>query len=295
MHALILALLLLGGLTFPDPPPEEEGILVNFGTDDTGFGTVEPKADDANQGNPEPEAAENNPVVTEAVSAPEPVVTKVSPPDNTQDVEQVRVKEVPKPTAEEIRKQQQEAERIKKEQEAENARLAEEARIRKEQEAEQKRIEEEKRQRDAQANRLNTLGKNTFGNQGVSTQEGSEGVNPGSGTNQGVVTGSPGASNYGDGAGLGNGPTYGLGSRKAVGDLPLPNVENCNVTSRIVVTVEIQVDRNGEVVGATVKSATFADNCIWEVVLAAARRTKFSSDPNAAFKQTGWIKYTIEP
>jgi hypothetical protein len=32
----------LQDLTFPDPPPEEEGILVNFGTDDTGFGHFEP-------------------------------------------------------------------------------------------------------------------------------------------------------------------------------------------------------------------------------------------------------------
>ena len=58
IHVLILALLILGGLTFPIPPPEEEGILVNFGTDDTGFGNIEPEGDEENQGNPEPEMAE---------------------------------------------------------------------------------------------------------------------------------------------------------------------------------------------------------------------------------------------
>ncbi|MEX2371990.1 MAG: hypothetical protein WD578_13380 [Bacteroidales bacterium] len=94
---------------------------------------------------------------------------------------------------------------------------------------------------------------------------------------------------------LGDGPSYGLGSRKAVGQLPRPDISNCNVTSRIVVTIEVQVDRSGNVISAAVKSATFADNCIWNVVMDTARKTKFTSDQNAAFRQTGWIKYTMEP
>lgn len=292
IHALILALLILGGLTFPVPPPEEEGILVNFGTDDTGFGSIEPKGDEADQGNPEPETSmpEQSPPAEAARTAD----TKESA-DLTQDVEEVKVKEQPKPTAQELLRQQQEAERIRKEQEAERIRRAEEERIRQEQEAERRRIEEEQRRRDQQAERLNNLGSNAFGRQGTGDQEGSEGINPGTGTNQGTQTGTAGASNYGDGSGLGNGPTYGLGSRNAVGKLPLPNVENCNVTSRIVVKVEIQVDRAGNVVAASVLSATFADDCIWTVVVEAARKTKFTSDQNAAYKQTGWIQYTIEP
>jgi outer membrane biosynthesis protein TonB len=294
VHVLILALLLLGGLTFPDPPPEEEGVLVNFGTDDTGFGFIEPKGDEANQGNPEPDMSQYIPEESNE-PASIPIVNETAPPDNTQDVEEVIVKEDPKPTAEEIRKQEQEKERIRKEKEIERQKLAELERIRKEKEAEQKRLEEEKRIKDEQADRLNTLGKNTFGRQGVGSEEGSEGVPPGSGTNQGSVTGTPGADNYGNGSGLGDGPAYGLGSRKAVGQLPLPNVSDCSVTSRIIVKVEIQVDREGNVVSARVEEATFADNCIWKVVIEAARKTRFSVDPNASFRQTGWIQYTIEP
>jgi len=303
IHGLLLALLILGSLTFPDPPPEEEGVLVNFGTDDTGFGSVEPQGDEANQGTPEPQVTEE--VIEEAPAytpPPPPAASKPAPADNTQDVEEVKVKEDPKPSAEEIRKQEAEAQRIRQEQEAERIRRAEEERIRQEQLAEQRRIEEERqrieeerRKQEEQANRINNLGRNTFGRQGVGEQDGSEGVSPGTGTNQGTTTGSAGATNYGAGSGLGNGPTYGLGTRKAVGQIPLPNVDNCSVTSRIVVEVEIQVDRNGNVVGASVKSATFADNCIWNTVLEAARKTKFTSDQDAAFKQTGWIKYTIEP
>ncbi|HKK63391.1 MAG TPA: hypothetical protein VJ951_12575, partial [Bacteroidales bacterium] len=216
--------------------------------------------------------------------------------DNTQDVEEVVVKEDPQPSAEEIR-QQQETERLRQEQEeAERIRREEEAERQRQLEAERQRQLEEQRRRDQQANRLNRLGENTFGNQGTGEQEGSEGVAPGSGTNQGTTTGTEGASNYGAGSGLGDGPSYGgLGNRKAVGDLPLPNVEGCEVTSRIVVTVAIQVDRSGNVTSATVSSATFADKCIWDVVVEAAKKTKFSGDPNAPFKQSGWIKYTIEP
>src|SRR6056297_155191 len=95
IHGLILALLILGGLTFPDPPPEEEGVLVNFGTDDSGFGTVEPIGDESNQGSPEPEVLENIPEEVAATPPPEPVVTESQPADQTQDVEEVVVKEDP--------------------------------------------------------------------------------------------------------------------------------------------------------------------------------------------------------
>ena len=54
-HALLLLLLVFAGLTFPDPPPEEEGILVNFGTDEFGLGDFEPMGDDQQAGNPDEE------------------------------------------------------------------------------------------------------------------------------------------------------------------------------------------------------------------------------------------------
>ena len=49
-HTLLILLLVFAGLTFPDPPPEEEGILVNFGTDETGLGDFEPIGDDQQAG-----------------------------------------------------------------------------------------------------------------------------------------------------------------------------------------------------------------------------------------------------
>ena len=159
IHGLVLVLLILGGLTFPDPPPEEEGIMVNFGTDNTGFGFIEPKGDESNAGNPELEIAQNVPEVVEE-SQPEPapadpVYEEPLPVDNTQDVEETPIKEDPKPTAEEIRKQQEEIKRINREKEAERIRKEEEDRILREQEAERLKKLEEERIKQEKADRLN--------------------------------------------------------------------------------------------------------------------------------------------
>ncbi len=41
-HGSILIFVIFFGFMVPDPPPEEEGILINFGTDETGAGDQEP-------------------------------------------------------------------------------------------------------------------------------------------------------------------------------------------------------------------------------------------------------------
>ncbi len=272
-HLLLLLLLIFGGLTFPDPPPEEEGILVNFGTDDTGFGDYEPIGDDQQAGDPDLPVVDEMEKTTEEVAEPLPKqVETFTPPDptpvdNAQDVEETKVKEDFKPTKEEIERARLEQERIKKE-----------------------RIEQE---REEQAEKLNNLGKNAFGNQGVGQTEGSEGITEGSG-NQGDINGSPDADRYDTGGGLGDGITVGgLGSRQ--GSVPKPNLAGCEVTQKIEIVVDIQVDRDGNVVSAIVQRATYQDNCIWTMVVKAAKESRFSVDRDAGYRQTGWIKYIIVP
>jgi hypothetical protein len=294
-HTLLVLLLVFAGLTFPDPPPEEEGILVNFGTDDTGFGDFEPMGDDQQAGDPELPVVEETREITEEAEPVREVEETYTPPDpalvdNTQDVEETQVKEDPQPTAEELERQRQE--------ELERQRLAELERQRREQERiERERREEEERierERQQRAEQLNNMGRDAFGRQGVGETEGSEGITEGSG-NQGVTTGSPDADRYDTGGGLGDGITVGgMGSRKTR-SLPKPNVSGCEVTQRIVVTVEIQVDREGKVINAIVKNANYQDNCIWNTVTEAARNSRFSSDQSANFRQSGWIKYIIVP
>ena len=297
-HALLLALLLFAGLTFPDPPPEEEGILVNFGTDEFGLGDFEPMGDDQQAGNPDEEVTQaQEPVeeeVEEYVEPVEEVREAYTPPDpvevdQTQDLEEVQVKEEPKPTAEELERERIEQERIERERREEQERLEQE-RIERERREEQERIE---RERQAQAERLNNLGRDAFGNQGVGETEGGEGITQGGG-NQGDPNGSPDADNYGTGGGLGDGISFGgLGSRR--GSVPKPNLEGCEVTQRIEIRVDIRVNRNGNVVIATVGEATYQDKCIWDMVVEAAKKSKFSADQNAESTQTGWIKYIITP
>jgi hypothetical protein len=67
------------------------------------------------------------------------------------------------------------------------------------------------------------------------------------------------------------------------------------VTQKIEIVVDIQVDRDGKVISAIVKTATYQDKCIWDMVLDAARRSSFSPDESANYRQTGWIKYIIVP
>lgn len=295
-HTLVVLLLIFAGLTYPDPPPEEEGILVNFGTDNTGFGNFEPMGDDQQAGDPELPVEEESQEIAEEVEQVRDVQETYTPPDptpvdNTQDLEETPVKENPEPTKEELERQRQEELEQQRLAELERQRLEQERIERERQQAEQERIERE-RQR---AEQLNNMGRDAFGRQGEGETEGSEGITEGSG-NQGVVNGSPNADNYDTGGGLGDNPgNYGLGSRKVIGSLPKPDLSTCSVTSRIVITMNIQVDREGKVIYATKKEGTFTDQCIDEMVKRAALRSRFTPDPNAPFRQNGWIKYIIVP
>jgi hypothetical protein len=87
----------------------------------------------------------------------------------------------------------------------------------------------------------------------------------------------------------------GLDTRLVVGNLPEPNIADCRVTRENTVTVEIVVNREGNVVAASVRDATYQDRCIWNQVKQAAFETKFSADPNASNSEKGLITYKILP
>jgi colicin import membrane protein len=303
-HALLLLLLIFAGLTFPYPPPGEEGILVNFGTDETGFGEYEPSGDAQNAGKPEvpvEEESREQPAVQEspgqtAVQEPREQVQRETPPDRTsdqtQDVEQTRVKEPATPTPEELERQRQAELERQKQAELERQKQAELERIERERREEQERIERERQQ---QAERINNLGRDAFGRQGIGETDGSQGVTEGEG-NQGVPEGTAGADRYDTGGGLGDGITFGgLGTGRTARNVPKPDVSGCEVTSRIEVLVDITVDREGKVVAASVNKATYSDKCIWDMVMEAARKSRFSMDQGAAFRENGWIRYIIVP
>ncbi len=271
VHLIVLIILLFFGFSYPDPPPAEQGILVNFGTDETGLGNVEPAGDESEDGNKPPEPLTEKTVEKPQIKQPKQEAKPVVNEKNGQDIDESKVKEK-KLSPEEIA-------RIELEKKA-----AEELKKKQAEEARQKQI----------ADQWNSKGKNAFGNKGVGTGTGSEGITSGTG-NQGSPEGTPGADNYGPGGGLGNGEGFGLGGRGIVGTLPKPVVGGCTVTSRIIIKVQINVDREGNVVDQKILESNYQDECIYQAVVKAAASAKFTIDEKASFRQQGWIRYVIEP
>jgi len=267
VHVVVFALLLLFGFSIPPQPPEEEGILVNFGTDETGTGFVEPSPSSYQEEVPPPPPAE--PVAT---TREEPLLTQ-----NNEEAPEVKKVD---PEAEKRRLEQAEAERKRR------ADLEAE-RIRKEQEeAERKRIEaEQKRQADIISRTRDALASSK--NAGTTSE--SEGAAGGAG-NQGSPTGSVDSQNRGEGSGLGNsGISYSLSGR-GVRKLPLPKYDYQG-EGRVV--VEVSVDRTGKVTQAVagIKGSTTLDEYLLRVAREAALEAQFDPKPDAPLIQKGTITY----
>ncbi|MDY0098339.1 MAG: hypothetical protein RBR81_03995 [Bacteroidales bacterium] len=270
IHIVALLLMLILGFTAPEPLELEEGIIVNFGTEETGFGSIEPSPpmNQSETSPPPPEEAvpaaqDEEPLLTQN-NEEAPEVKKVDP--------EAERKRLEKLETERKLREQAEAERIKREQE----------------EIERKRIEaEQKRQadimnrtRDALANARNT-----------GTSSTSEGDAGGQG-NQGVETGSVDSDVRGDGSGLGNkGISYDLQGR-GFRSLPVPKYDYQG-EGRVV--VEVSVDRTGKVTQANpgYKGSTILDEYLLKVAKEAALQARFDPKPDAPVIQKGTITYNF--
>ncbi len=270
IHGVLLILLIVVAFTPPKPPEFEEGIMVNFGTDETGIGMIEPSP----------------PAVQEEASVPPPAAaTKVQKEEAllTQNNEEApEVKKVD-PEAEKKRLEKIEADRkIREQAEAERKRLEQEELERKRIEAEQKRQADiMNKTRDALANSKN-----------AGTTSTSEGEAGGKG-NQGVQTGSVDSKNRGDGSGLGNSGniSYDLGGR-GFQSLPKPNYDYQG-EGRVV--VEVSVDRSGKVIQAIpgYKGSTILDEYLLRVAKEAALKARFDPKSDAPEVQKGTITYNF--
>lgn len=270
IHLLLILFLVLASFKVrPTMPVEvEEGLLVNFGFDETGEGLFEPAP------------------VAEAL--PSPVAAGETVDDDailTQDFEEAPEVKKKEPSAEELRRlEEARTAEVKRRQEAEaeRRRIAEENAERIRREEEQKRL-----------NQINDRTRNAFGNAGnVGNSGASEGIAGGEG-NQGVETGSVGAPNYGPGGGAGDGaPSYRLGDRK-VQSLPKPRYD---YQTEGTVVVEISVDRNGTVTKAVagVKGSSTLDENLLREARDAAMKAKFDRSDNAPLLQKGTITYIFK-
>ena len=293
-HLVLAVILIFFGFITPLPLPEEEGILINFGTDDLGAGLIEPSAGIT----PEvvtPEPAATPPESALSSSTEDPESEKILTQENEEAIavpsgkkEEVKKPDPKKIEAERKRQEAIEAERKRNEAiEAERKRQeAIEAERKRQEEIERKRIEEEQRK----IKEIEDRTKNAFssGRNAASNQSSSEGVTSGAG-NQGGVDGSTESKNYA-GKGLGNeGISYSLSGRTPQ-SLPKPAYKY-QVEGKVV--VEVTVDRNGKVTQATpgVKGSTTLDENLLSAARKAAMAAQFDKNPDAPAFQKGTITY----
>jgi colicin import membrane protein len=271
LHLGILLVLIIVGFSAPKPPDTERGILVNFGTDETGSGLIEPSPPQSKEETVQAQPAN----AIKQPSKEESLVTQ------NFDKEAPEVKKVD-PEAEKRKKEQMEIDRIKRvELEAEKIRKAAEETERKRVEAEQKRVSDIlNRTKNALSNSKNT-----------GTNSTSEGITGGRG-NQGVPTGSVDSKVRGEGSGTGNsGISYDLQGR-GFQLLPKPKYDYQGEGK---VVVEVSVDRSGKVTQATpgAKGSTTLDEYLLTVAKEAALKATFEPKPGAPLIQKGTITYNF--
>jgi outer membrane biosynthesis protein TonB len=248
----------------------EGGILVDFGTTETGLGNDNTSLGESSSGQTDIPQPEVTPQAAPPVKAqPTPSVQPVMTADNQE-------------IALEAKKKREE-ERLRKEEEQKQKMLAEaEARARAEAEAKRKQ-EEEFRQKMQQG--MQGVRGAGAGGQGSGSGEGQS--TPGG--NQGSPQGTPGAPK-GQGTGQGTeGIGFSLGSRTMVSR---PQVINEQQKSGTVV-VTIKVDRSGNVIDANFRQqgSTTNDAYLVQLSINSAKKARFSPDSNAADEQFGTMTF----
>lgn len=288
-HLVVLLILLFFGFFTPLPLPGEEGILVNFGNSETGFGLEEPA--------PGPLApAKAQEEKSAVIKTPAPVQKKVVTPVEkeavmTQDMEKTVAMESAKKKKESDKLKELEKEKIRKE----KKQLEEAERIQKAEIARQKREEDQRLAQAAAEQRkvgeINSRAKNAFGGGGKGSPDSKstgQGVTFGPG-NQGSPNGSANVDKYGPGGGIGNGVSFSLDGRTAQ-LLPKPDFLG-NEDGKVVVLVT--VDKSGKVTKAEpgAKGSNTANPELLAAAKKAALQARFNVDDNAPAFQTGTITY----
>ncbi len=269
IHIILLVVLIAFAFTPPKPPEAEQGILVNFGTDEVGTGLIEPS--------PPPSKVEASPP-----PARRPVKVQNDEPMLTQNNEEApEVKKVD-PEAEKKRLEKIEADRkIREQLEADRQAKIEAEKERKRIEAEQKKV----------ADARNLVRNGLAGSKAAGTDSKGEGEGGGPG-NQGDPNGSVDSKVRGKGSGSGtsgNAVSYKLGGRAAT-YLQNPKYD---YQEEGTVVVEISVDKAGNVIQAIPGksgSNTLNENLLREAK-EAAMKTKFKASQDAPAVQKGTITY----
>jgi len=251
-HGAMILIIILFGFTTPLPLPQEQGILINFGTEDFGFGDIEPAYTDFT------ENQETAPQQEEEASKPDDEGIL------TQDFEETAVIKEEKV----ITEKKTETKEIIKETVTEPKEVTTQPVV------EEKKVNE----------RALYKGRNT-----ETTSTGGEGITEGDG-NQGSITGSPDSDNYSSGLSQGSGGVeYSMAGRNPL-YLPKPKYEY-QVEGKVVVEIRVDRTGNVTYARAGVKGSTTNDENLIKAAQEAALKARFDSKSDAAFTQTGTITY----
>ena len=250
-HAGLLAFAILFGFATPLPLPEEEGILINFGTDDFGGGAEEPMYSE---------------IPEESTPPPQEAVT---PTESTEEIISQDFEEAPVVT-----EKPQEKPQVEKQEEV----------ITPEQETKPI-VEEQAPPPEPEPPKVNERA--LYKGRKDTDATGSEGVTQGEG-NQGSVTGSPDSDNYTDGLG-GRGINFSLDGRTPI-TIPKPEY-NAQESGTIVVRIRVNNDGKVISAEPGQRGTTITDGNLWESAKKAALKARFNAKSDAAYTQAGTITY----
>ena len=141
----------------------------------------------------------------------------------------------------------------------------------------------------------------TSGNQGSANGStnsngyyGNSGSGGGTGGGNGTGNGTGSGAGSGSGSGGGNGSGNGKGNHSLAGRrfVSQPQIDNdCNQAGRV--TIEVTVDRSGNVISAVNSKGSTADACLINLARKYAKQTKWSASETAAERQVGTITYNF--
>jgi TonB family protein len=263
-HALILILLFLPFLSYPDPPPGQEGILVSFGQPNIGQGDSRPDTQQEEVVEPKPPSEE--------VQKTEPPPQAATPVETQKEVVTSKdPSEVSFKKQEEDKKKAEDAER--KRIEDSNRKAAEEAEKQRQAEAAAKQAELDK----AKKQFGDAFGGTGKGKTDKAGNQGDPGGDPDAKNLEGISTG---AGNVGGGL-SGRGVQY------------KPTIQDKSQKTGTVV-VNVCVDRSGTVTKAnfTQRGSTTNDSELIKIAETNAKKFKFSG--SSVDEQCGTITFTFK-
>ncbi len=290
-HALLAGLFLILGMSYPYPPPPEQGVLINFGTQDRGSGDVQPETKEQPVQEQVSEKIKNEEIEdapeenVEPEKIPEPQQKEVA----TQETEEAPSIDQDKEKKEEEKKEQKETEKKPKEKKKEQEK-PQETKQKDEKEAEKPQPEsEEQKEQEVDKDALFPGAKSDKKKEAKG--EGDDALFEG---DKGQKNGKKDKGAYEGDESKGKG-TSGIGHSLSGRSLEKPPEVKDKSQKTGKVVLEIKVDRDGNVLYAeySLKGSTTQDRYLINLAKKAARKAKFNTAPNAPEEQWGKMTFTF--